>query len=168
MLAPSTIFSTSEDRSWQNELYLETFDLSALVGELASTIKPLAAKNNNTLVVHADPDLGTMYADLTKVRQSLLNLLSNACKFTKAGEVTLAVARRESDGREWINFSVKDSGIGITKEQMNKLFQPFSQADASTTREFGGTGLGLVITKKFCEMMAARWVFRACAERVRR
>ncbi|HEV7905082.1 MAG TPA: response regulator, partial [Pyrinomonadaceae bacterium] len=90
---------------------------------------------------------------LTKVRQSLLNLLSNACKFTKAGTVALEVTRREADGREWVNFSVRDSGIGITKEQMNKLFQPFSQADASTTREFGGTGLGLVITKKFCEMM---------------
>jgi signal transduction histidine kinase/DNA-binding response OmpR family regulator len=147
------ILDLSKIEAGKIELYFETFDLPALVSELESTIKPLAAKNNNTLVVHADPALGTMYADLTKVRQSLLNLLSNACKFTKAGEVSLEVVRRESDGREWINFSVKDSGIGITKEQMNKLFQPFSQADASTTREFGGTGLGLVITKKFCEMM---------------
>ncbi|HEY1403377.1 MAG TPA: response regulator, partial [Pyrinomonadaceae bacterium] len=137
----------------KTELYLESFDLSALVGELESTIKPLTSKNGNALVVTANPELGTMHADLTKVRQSLLNLLSNACKFTKAGTVTLEVTRREADGREWVNFSVGDSGIGITKEQMSKLFQPFSQADASTTREFGGTGLGLVITKKFCEMM---------------
>ncbi|HZH30542.1 MAG TPA: response regulator [Pyrinomonadaceae bacterium] len=147
------ILDLSKIEAGKIELYLETFDLPALVGELASTIKPLAAKNDNTLVVQTDPNLGTMHADLTKVRQSLLNMLSNACKFTKAGTVTLEVTRREADGREWINFSVRDSGIGITKEQMNKLFQPFSQADASTTREFGGTGLGLVITKKFCEMM---------------
>ena len=147
------ILDLSKIEAGKIELYLETFDLSALVGEMESTIKPLAAKNGNALVVNADPELGTMHADLTKVRQSLLNLLSNACKFTKAGTVTLEVARSNADGREWINFSVRDSGIGITKEQMNKLFQPFSQADASTTREFGGTGLGLVITKKFCEMM---------------
>jgi signal transduction histidine kinase/CheY-like chemotaxis protein len=147
------ILDLSKIEAGKTELYLESFDLGALVGELESTIKPLAIKNNNTLVVRAGDGLGTMHADLTKVRQSLLNLLSNACKFTKTGEVGLEVTRREADGREWINFSVKDSGIGITKEQMNKLFQPFSQADASTTREFGGTGLGLVITKKFCEMM---------------
>ncbi|MDQ1592877.1 MAG: hypothetical protein QOG71_3504 [Pyrinomonadaceae bacterium] len=147
------ILDLSKIEAGKTELYLESFDLDSLVGELESTIKPLAVKNNNTLVVHAADGLGTMRADLTKVRQSLLNLLSNACKFTKAGTVALEVARREADGREWINFSVRDSGIGITKEQMNKLFQPFSQADASTTREFGGTGLGLVITKKFCEMM---------------
>jgi signal transduction histidine kinase/CheY-like chemotaxis protein len=147
------ILDLSKIEAGKTELYLESFDLGALVGELESTIKPLAVKNNNTLVVRAGDGLGTMHADLTKVRQSLLNLLSNACKFTKAGEVGLEVTRREADGREWVNFSVKDSGIGITKEQMSKLFQPFSQADASTTREFGGTGLGLVITKKFCEMM---------------
>jgi signal transduction histidine kinase/CheY-like chemotaxis protein len=147
------ILDLSKIEAGKIELYLESFDLPALVSELESTIKPLAAKNENRLVVHADPELGTMHADLTKVRQSLLNLLSNACKFTKAGDVTLEVVRSKDDGREWINFSVRDSGIGITKEQMNKLFQPFSQADASTTREFGGTGLGLVITKKFCEMM---------------
>jgi signal transduction histidine kinase/DNA-binding response OmpR family regulator len=147
------ILDLSKIEAGKIELYLESFSLPALVAELESTIKPLAAKNANTLVVRADPELGAMHADLTKVRQSLLNLLSNACKFTKAGTVALEVERREAGGREWINFSVKDSGIGITKEQMNKLFQPFSQADASTTREFGGTGLGLVITKKFCELM---------------
>jgi len=147
------ILDLSKIEAGKIELYLESFDIHTLVGELQSTIKPLAAKNDNALVVQANPELGAMHADLTKVRQSLLNLLSNACKFTKAGTVTLEVARRMTDGRDWIDFSVKDSGIGITKEQMSKLFQPFSQADASTTREFGGTGLGLVITKKFCEMM---------------
>ncbi|HLL73125.1 MAG TPA: response regulator [Pyrinomonadaceae bacterium] len=147
------ILDLSKIEAGKTELYIEAFQIPALVGELEATITPLAAKNNNTLVVEADPALGTMHADLTKVRQSLLNLLSNACKFTKKGTVALTVERRESNGRDWVNFSVKDSGIGITKEQMDKLFQPFSQADASTTREFGGTGLGLVITKKFCEMM---------------
>ncbi|HJR09571.1 MAG TPA: response regulator [Pyrinomonadaceae bacterium] len=147
------ILDLSKIEAGKTELYIEAFQIPALVSELEATITPLAAKNNNTLVVEADPALGTMHADLTKVRQSLLNLLSNACKFTKQGTVALTVERRESNGRDWINFSVKDSGIGITKEQMDKLFQPFSQADASTTREFGGTGLGLVITKKFCEMM---------------
>jgi len=147
------ILDLSKIEAGRTELYLESFSIPALVAELESTIKPLVVKNDNTLVVHADPELGMMHADLTKVRQSLLNLLSNACKFTKGGTVVLKVERREADGSGWVNFSVKDSGIGITKEQMNKLFQPFSQADASTTREFGGTGLGLVITKKFCEMM---------------
>ena len=147
------ILDLSKIEAGKTELYIEAFQIPTLVGELEATITPLAAKNNNTLTVEADPGLGTMHADLTKVRQSLLNLLSNACKFTKEGTVALKVERRESNGRDWVNFSVRDSGIGITKEQMDKLFQPFSQADASTTREFGGTGLGLVITKKFCEMM---------------
>ncbi|HYP00744.1 MAG TPA: response regulator [Pyrinomonadaceae bacterium] len=147
------ILDLSKIEAGKTELFIEAFQIPTLVGELEATITPLAARNNNKLVVEADPGLGTMHADLTKVRQSLLNLLSNACKFTKQGTVTLSVERRESNGSDWVNFSVRDSGIGITKEQMDKLFQPFSQADASTTREFGGTGLGLVITKKFCEMM---------------
>src|SRR5205085_1904557 len=103
--------------------------------------------------VRVDDNLGTMRADLTKVRQSLLNLLSNACKFTKQGAVTFDVARERLNGRDFVVFRVADTGIGISDEQMLKLFQPFSQADASTTRQFGGTGLGLVITRKFCELM---------------
>ena len=150
------ILDLSKIEAGKTELFLEDFDLRALVGELESTIKPLAAKNGNTLLVEAGAPLGTMHADLTKVRQSLLNLLSNACKFTKAGTVTLEVDRRQAGGREWVDFRVKDSGIGITEAQIGKLFQHFSQADASTTRQFGGTGLGLVITKKFCEMMGGR------------
>ncbi len=147
------ILDLSKIEAGKTELFLETFDLPALVRELESTIKPLAAKNGDTLVVEMGEELGAMHADLTKVRQSMLNLLSNACKFTKGGTVTLEVGRRAAEGREWIDFRVRDSGIGITQEQIGKLFQQFSQADASTTRQFGGTGLGLVITKKFCEMM---------------
>ena len=147
------ILDLSKIEAGKTELFLEDFDLGALVGELESTIKPLAAKNGNTLLVETGAPLGTMHADLTKVRQSLLNLLSNACKFTKGGTVTLEVERRAAGGREWVDFRVKDSGIGITEAQIGKLFQHFSQADASTTRQFGGTGLGLVITKEFCAMM---------------
>ena len=94
-----------------------------------------------------------MRADLTKVRQNLFNLLSNACKFTQRGTISLDVTREVVDGLEWVTFRVSDTGIGMTPEQMAKLFQPFTQADASTTRQYGGTGLGLAITKHFCQMM---------------
>jgi signal transduction histidine kinase len=94
-----------------------------------------------------------MRADLTKVRQALFNLLSNACKFTRHGTVTLAVTRQVEDGAEWITFRVSDTGIGMTPAQMARLFQAFSQAEASTARQFGGTGLGLAITKQFCQLM---------------
>ncbi len=147
------ILDLSKIEAGKVELYLETFSLPDFVQDLAATIKPLAAKNDNTLVIQANAQLGTMRADVTKVRQSLLNMLSNACKFTKQGQVTLAVERRPAAGQEWISFRVTDSGIGISADQMARLFQPFTQADASTTRQFGGTGLGLVITKKFCELM---------------
>src|SRR5262249_27293457 len=97
--------------------------------------------------------IGTMHADLTKVRQSLFNLLSNACKFTHEGEVWMDVTRETADGADWILFRVTDSGIGMSKEQTEKLFEAFTQADASTTRKFGGTGLGLCISRQFCRMM---------------
>jgi signal transduction histidine kinase len=103
--------------------------------------------------VQCADNLGTMQADLTKVRQALFNLLSNACKFTKQGAVALEVTRQAEDGAEWITFRVSDSGIGMTPTQMGKLFQAFSQAEASTARQYGGTGLGLAITKRFCQMM---------------
>jgi len=117
------------------------------------TIQPLVEKNYNTLAIHCADDLGTMRADLTKVRQSLFNLLSNACKFTAQGTITLAVSRETVDEAVWLTFRVADTGIGMTPEQMGKLFQAFVQADASTTRQYGGTGLGLTITQRFCQMM---------------
>jgi CheY-like chemotaxis protein len=123
-----------------------------MIRDVVTTIEPLARKNANRLKVHCPDDIGTMFADLTKVRQSLFNLLSNACKFTEGGTVFLEVAREVGDGN-WLAFRVADTGIGMTPEHLSKLFQPFSQVDPSATRRFGGTGLGLAITHHFCEAM---------------
>ena len=124
-----------------------------LIDEVQSTIAPLVAKNGNTLKIDAGADLGTMRADQTKLRQNLFNLLSNASKFTKDGLISLAVARVPGDGGDWMRMVVADTGIGMTPEQMGRLFQAFTQADASTTRKYGGTGLGLAITRHFCRML---------------
>ncbi len=147
------VLDISKIEAGKMDLFLEDFDVSTMIQEVASTIKPLAEKNANTLLVNNKNDTGTMHADLTRVRQVLFNLLSNSCKFTEKGTVTLDVAREFSDGRDWIIFRVSDTGIGMTPEQMGKLFQAFSQADASTTRKYGGTGLGLTLSRKFCQMM---------------
>ena len=135
------------------ELYLESFDVAGLVRDIAAVIQPLAAKNANRLDVHCPDEIGTMRADLTKVRQALFNLLSNACKFTDRGTVSLAVAREPRDGQDWMVFSVSDTGIGMTTEQLAKLFEAFTQADAATTRRYGGTGLGLALSRRLCRMM---------------
>jgi signal transduction histidine kinase len=123
-----------------------------LIDEVIGTARQLAEQNNNRLVVEAQDDLGTLTVDPTRLRQILLNLLSNACKFTKQGDVTLR-ARKVADGRHWIELAVADSGIGIPAEQLAKLFQEFSQAEASTAKHYGGTGLGLAITRKLARMM---------------
>ncbi len=120
---------------------------------MVKTIEPLAAKNANQVTVHCDPAIGTLHADQMRLRQALLNLLSNANKFTDHGTITIDTRQREEEGRDWVTISVADTGIGMTAEQMGKLFQEFSQADASTTRKYGGTGLGLAISKRFCQMM---------------
>jgi PAS domain S-box-containing protein len=135
------------------ELHLETFDVPSMIEDVAETIRPLAHKNSNTLKVHFPDDFGTMHTDLTKMRQTLFNLLSNACKFTEQGTITLAVSREIVDGVAWFIFSVSDTGIGMTEEQLGKLFQTFSQVHALTGPKYGGTGLGLVISKRFCQMM---------------
>jgi signal transduction histidine kinase len=135
------------------DLHLETFALQPIIREAVTTLRPLAERNGNTLVVHSPDHLGAMHADLTKVRQVLINLLSNACKFTEQGTITLQVSREVQNSREWITVDVIDTGIGMTEEQMGKLFQVFSQADASTTRKYGGTGLGLAISRRYCQMM---------------
>ncbi|GIX49353.1 MAG: hypothetical protein KatS3mg131_3564 [Candidatus Tectimicrobiota bacterium] len=135
------------------DLFLERFDVAAVLQEVVATVRPLVEQNANTLVVQADGELGTMQADLTKVRQVLFNLLSNACKFTTQGTITLAAARRAAAGTDWLTFRVADTGIGIAPEQLDRLFQAFSQADASTTRRYGGTGLGLAISQRFCQLM---------------
>jgi CheY-like chemotaxis protein len=120
---------------------------------VVSTVQPLVEQNNNTLVVRSDNRTGLMYADVTKVRQVLLNLLSNAAKFTKNGRITLTIGREKRDGQEWMCFQVADTGIGMTPEQVRNLFQAFTQADASTTRKYGGTGLGLALSRHLCLMM---------------
>ena len=135
------------------QMYLESFEVSAVVREVAETVKPLMETNGNTLDIRLGPAVGRMYGDLTKVRQSLFNLLSNAAKFTSRGAVTLGAERQKSDARDWITFSVADTGIGIAREKLENIFEAFSQADTSTSRVYGGTGLGLAITREFCRLM---------------
>jgi len=147
------VLDLSKIEAGKMELYLETFEISHLIEDVVSTVGPLVERKGNTLEVHHASDPGAMHADLIKVRQGLFNLLSNAAKFTEQGAITLDVGRETEDGAEWVTFRVSDTGIGMTPEQMARLFQAFSQADTSTTRRYGGTGLGLAITKRFCQMM---------------
>ena len=149
----NAVLDLSKIEAGKMELYLETFEVPALVHDIAAVIRPLAAKNSNRLDVQCPDRVGSMRADLTKVRQALFNLLSNACKFTDKGTVTLAVAREAIDGRDTVVFHVTDTGIGMTAEQLAKLFEAFSQADAATTRKYGGTGLGLALSRRLCRMM---------------
>ncbi|PSB24986.1 response regulator [Stenomitos frigidus] len=146
----NNILDLSKVEAGKVELFLETFTIAPLMQEIIGTIHPLIVKNQNQLVVNCPSDIGTMRSDITKLRQSLFNLLSNASKFTENGTVTLTVERPEPD---WVTFSVSDTGIGMSSEQQAKLFQAFTQADISTTRKYGGTGLGLVITQQFCKLL---------------
>ncbi|HWA87902.1 MAG TPA: response regulator [Opitutus sp.] len=147
------VLDLSKIEAGKMTLYLEDFSVPAMVTEVAATIHPLIEKNGNQLLVECPPDLPAMRADVTKVRQMLFNLLSNAAKFTEHGRITLTVSRTNLEDGEALAFRVADTGIGMTPEQLNKLFQAFVQADASTTRKYGGTGLGLAISRKFCVMM---------------
>jgi PAS domain S-box-containing protein len=149
----NNILDLSKIEAGKMDLFLESFVISRVIEDVVSTIRPLVEKNANALKVHCAADLGAMHADLTKVRQSLFNLLSNACKFTENGTITLEASRELIDDIDWIKFSVSDTGIGMAPDQMEKLFQPFVQGDASTSRKFGGTGLGMTITHRFCQMM---------------
>jgi CheY-like chemotaxis protein len=160
MVATFMLVSVGEGQRWVvlseqpiMDLFLETFDIAPMIQDIVTTITPLVEKNGNTLAVHRADDLGAMRVDLTKVRQMLFNLLSNACKFTTQGTITLSATHETVDGAAWLTFRVSDTGIGMTPEQTGKLFQAFSQAEASTARQYGGTGLGLAITKRFCQMM---------------
>jgi GAF domain-containing protein/CheY-like chemotaxis protein/anti-sigma regulatory factor (Ser/Thr protein kinase) len=149
----NAVLDLSKIEAGKMELYLETFDVAGLIKDIAAVISPLAAKNANHLGVRCPDTIGTMRADLTKVRQALFNLLSNACKFTERGTITLAVTRERRDGVDGLVFSVHDTGIGMTPEQVARLFEAFSQADAATTRKYGGTGLGLALSRRLCRMM---------------
>lgn len=147
------ILDLSKIEAGRMELFLETFNLPYLLEEVVTTVRPLMKKNNNTMEFHSGENLGSMFADMTRIRQVLFNLLSNASKFTKEGTVTLAVDRTPVNSHDWIVFRVSDTGIGMTQEQLGKLFQAFSQADPSIARKYGGTGLGLIISLRFCQMM---------------
>jgi len=147
------VLDLSKIEAGKLELHFEEVDLGALVTDVAGAAEPLAARNSNRLAIEGADALGSMRCDPTRVRQIMLNLLSNACKFTDKGTVTLTLARAGGNGRDWLNFSVADTGIGMTREQLAKLFQEFTQADSSTTRKYGGTGLGLAITDRLCRIM---------------
>ncbi|KAF0170359.1 MAG: Histidine kinase, partial [Limisphaerales bacterium] len=137
-------------------LHYEDFDLVALAREVLDTVRPLAVKAESRLELDAPPGGLPMHADHTKVRQTLMNLLGNACKFTERGEVRLRLATETVDGHPWVVLEVRDTGIGMTEEQLGRLFQAFTQADAATGRKFGGTGLGLAISRKFAEAMGGQ------------
>jgi len=146
------ILDLSKVEAGKLELNPEPVNLSRLIDEVIGTAGQLAEKNKNRLIVEAQENLGALTADPMRLKQILLNLLSNACKFTKEGEVALRV-RKVADGREWVELAVADSGIGMTAEQQAKLFQDFTQADSLTARRYGGTGLGLAISRKLARMM---------------
>jgi signal transduction histidine kinase len=135
------------------ELTAETFDLSDLVEEVVSTVRPMIDQNGNKLVVRGAEQLGSVCTDATKLRQALLNLLSNAAKFTQDGVITLTARRQEKAAGDWIEMQVQDTGIGIAKSDLPKLFQDFGQATASTANKYGGTGLGLALSQKLCALM---------------
>jgi signal transduction histidine kinase len=147
------ILDLSKIEAGRMELALSSFALSPLVADVVKTIEPLAAKNANKVAAHCDAGIGTMQADQMRLRQALLNLMSNANKFTEAGTITINARDKKENGRDWITIAVADTGIGMTPEQMGRLFQEFSQASSSTASKYGGTGLGLVISKRFCQMM---------------
>ena len=143
------VLDLSKIEAGKMQLYLETFDVAPLVEQVASTVRPLVEKNANRLAVRCAADLGTIHSDVTRLRQVLLNLLSNACKFTDHGLITLDVERAGPE----VMFRVRDTGIGMTPEQLGRLFEAFSQAEASTAAKYGGTGLGLAISRRFCQLM---------------
>ncbi len=147
------VLDLSKVESGKMDVYAEAFELEPVVRDVATTAQTLVEKRGNRLVLHASPGLGRMVSDLTKVRQILLNLLSNAAKFTEGGVITVSVARQAESEGERIVFTVSDTGIGMTQEQISRLFQRFVQADASTTRKYGGTGLGLSLTKALSEIL---------------
>jgi adenylate cyclase len=146
------VLDLSKIEAGKLELNPEPVDLARLIDEVIGTAGGLAEKNQNRLVVEAQENVGTLTADPMRLKQILLNLLSNACKFTKEGEVALRV-RKVADGRDWVELAVADTGIGLTAEQQAKLFQEFTQADSLTARRYGGTGLGLALSRKLARMM---------------
>lgn len=160
------ILDLSKIEAGKMTLYPETFEIATLIHNVVLTVKPAIEKNANVLEVDFDEQLGTMYADQTRMRQVLLNLLSNASKFTTNGKVTLTVNREKDEFRleaplGSITFTVTDTGIGMSNHQQQQLFQPFTQGDTSTTKKYGGTGLGLAISRHFCQMMGGEIIVKS-------
>ena len=147
------ILDLSKIEAGRMELAFSSFSLAPLIADVIKTIEPLATKNSNKVAVHCDSGIGTMHADQMRLRQALLNLMSNANKFTDRGTISIDAHQVQENGRDWITLAVTDTGIGMTPEQMGKLFQEFSQASSATASKYGGTGLGLAISKRFCQMM---------------
>ncbi|MDA8018348.1 MAG: response regulator [Thermoanaerobaculia bacterium] len=153
----NSILDLSKVEAGKMELFLEDFEIRRLVDEVATTVQPLVEKNHNRLEIRCAEELGATRGDQTKTRQILFNLLSNASKFTDNGRIALEVDRSEAFGSDWLVLRVSDTGIGMNEDQTKKLFKPFTQADVSTARHYGGTGLGLALCKRFCELMGG-WI----------
>lgn len=147
------ILDLSKIEAGKMQFTLEHFFVAPLLADIETTIQPMVAKNGNRFDVVVDGDAGAMYSDVTRMKQVLLNLLSNACKFTRSGRITLMVRRETLDGKDWLSFIVNDTGIGMTPEQIGRIFQPFTQADASVAIKYGGTGLGLAISRRICQLL---------------
>lgn len=150
------VLDLSKIEAGKMQLHIELFEIQDMIEEIVTTLKPAIAKNENAFELRMPKEIGTMRGDVTKVRQILLNLLSNACKFTDRGKISLDVDRVRAAGQDWIRFRVGDTGIGISPEQQENLFQEFTQADISISRKYGGTGLGLAISHRFVQMMKGR------------
>jgi signal transduction histidine kinase len=147
------ILDLSKIEAGKMEVHLDAFDINNMINDVRHTIHPLIAKNNNTMEVHCPEHLGPMFADHTRVRQMLINLLSNACKFTHTGTIRLTVSREIINDADWLNFKISDTGIGIAEDKIKHLFIEFSQAEPTTFQKYGGSGLGLAISRRFCRMM---------------
>jgi len=147
------ILDLSKIEAGKMEFFSQNCDLESLTNEVSHTLQPVINKNSNTLKINLDKDLGSISIDITRLRQVLFNLLSNACKFTEKGEITFTVSRKTIRKLDWINFTISDTGIGMDTDQVEKLFKSFSQVHSGNIQKYGGTGLGLAITKRICEMM---------------
>ncbi|MDX1693863.1 MAG: response regulator [Ketobacteraceae bacterium] len=149
------ILDLSKIEAGKMELYLEYFEVASMISDVSASIQPLVEQNGNVLHYQVDAAVGVVYSDETKMRQILLNLLSNAAKFTQNGSLYLSAEREQDENGDWLRFVIRDTGIGMNEAQLGRVFIAFTQADSSTTRQYGGTGLGLTITKRFCELMGA-------------
>lgn len=147
------ILDLSKIEAGKMEFFSQNCNLKSLADEVSQTVQPIINKNSNKLKVNLEKDLGSISADVTRLRQVLFNLLSNACKFTEKGEITFTIMRKTVNQADWINFTISDTGIGMNTSQVEKLFKSFSQVHSSNIQKYGGTGLGLAITKRICEMM---------------